>query len=102
VSYANYPAHLQHLQSGTEAALAKHGFDALILCGGVAASRNRFDDQAWPLSPTPAFAHWVPLVEADAFVVVRPGQKPRLVRTVVDDYWEARSVPESDHFWSGF
>src|SRR5258705_4380161 len=66
---ATYSAHLHSLQSGTEAALAAHGYDALILCGGVAASRNRFDDQSWPLSPTPAFAHWCPLVEADAIVV---------------------------------
>jgi Xaa-Pro dipeptidase len=99
---SSYPAHVEQLRAGTEAALVAHDFEALILCSGAAAVKNRFDDQSWPLSPTPAFAHWCPLVEADAYIVVRRGQQPRLVRTVVDDYWEARSVPESDHFWNAF
>lgn len=99
---ATYPGHLSYLQQGYEAALAAHGFEAVILCSGTAASRNRFDDQTWPLMPTPAYSHWCPLVEADAYVVVRPGKKPVLVRTVVDDFWEAAPPPESDHFWAGF
>ena len=99
---AIYQAHLQHLQRGTEAALAEHAFDALVLCSGTAAPRNRFDDQSWPLSPTPTFSHWCPLLEADAYVVVRPGKQPALVRTIVDDYWESQPPVESDHFWAGF
>jgi Xaa-Pro dipeptidase len=102
VNVSGYPAHLHHLQAGTEAALAANGFDAAILCSGAAASKNKFDDQSWPLSPTPAFAHWCPLFEADAYVIVRPGKRPALVRTVVDDYWETQAPPESDHFWSEF
>ncbi len=102
MNVAGYPAHVRQLQTGTEAALAAHGFDALILCSGAAATRNKFDDQSWPLSPTPAFAHWCPLFEPDAYVIVRPGKKPTLVRTVVDDYWETTAPPESDHFWSEF
>lgn len=97
-----YPAHIAYLQHGYEAAMAAHGFDAIVLCSGGAHLKNRFDDQTWPLSLTPAFSHWCPLVEADAFVVVRPGHKPRLVRTVTDDFWETPAVPESDHFWAAF
>ncbi len=99
---ATYPEHLAYLQQGYEAALASHGFDAVVLCGGAAALRNRFDDQSWPVMPTPAFAHWCPLVESDAFVVVKPGARPRLVRTIVDDYWEVTPPPESNHFWPCF
>ena len=99
---ATYPAHLEILQRGYEAALAAHGFDAAILCSGTAAPRSRFDDQSWPVLPTPAFAHWCPLVEADAFVVVRPGARPMLIRTIVSDYWETATPPESDHFWPCF
>ena len=97
-----YQEHIAYLQRGTEAALAQHELDAVVLCSGTAAQKNRFDDQYWPLSPTPAFAHWCPLVEADAYVVVRPGHKPRLVRTIVEDFWETASPPESEHFWSAF
>jgi len=99
---ATYPIHLEVLQRGYDAALVAHGFDAVVLCGGAAAQRNRFDDQAWPVMPTPAFAHWCPLVEADAFVVVAPGVRPRLVRTIVDDFWETTAPPESNHFWPCF
>ncbi len=99
---ATYAEHLAYLQRGYEAALAAHGFDAVVLCSGAAAMRNRFDDQSWPLSPTPAYAHWCPLPEPDAYVIVRPGKKPQLVRTVVDDYWETPAPPESEHFWAGF
>lgn len=103
MSYAAiYGEHLAYLQKGYESAMAAHGFDAIVLCSGAATSKNRFDDQYWPLSPTPAYSHWCPLVEADAYVVVRPGCTPRLVRTVVDDFWETPTPPESDHFWSGF
>ncbi|MEO8843286.1 MAG: Xaa-Pro dipeptidase [Kofleriaceae bacterium] len=102
MSYADYPQHIEHLQRAAEAALAQHKFEALVLCSGTAQARNRFDDQYWPLMPTPAYLHWCPLVEPDAFVVVRPGRRPTLVRTVVDDYWETPTPPESDHFWDAF
>jgi len=102
VDVSGYSTHVRTLQTGTEAALSSAGFDALVLCSGTPTSKNRFDDQAWPLSPTPAFSHWVPLAEADAYVVVRPGKKPTLVRTVVDDFWETQAPPESEHLWSEF
>jgi hypothetical protein len=102
VAYEGYAAHIAHLQKATEAALAKHQFEALVLCSGAAQMKNRFDDQTWPLSPTPTYSHWCPLVEPDAYVIVRPGRKPTLVRTVVDDFWETTTPPESDHFWDAF
>ncbi|HEU0035342.1 MAG TPA: Xaa-Pro dipeptidase [Kofleriaceae bacterium] len=102
MNVAGYPEHIRTLQAGTEAALAAHGYDAVIVCSGTAAPRNRFDDQSWPLCPTPTFNHWLPLFEPDAYLIVQPGKQPKLVRTVVDDYWEQLAPPESDHFWSAF
>jgi Xaa-Pro dipeptidase len=99
---ATYPEHVQYLQHATEQALAQHKYEALVLCSGAPQSKNRFDDQSWPLSPTPAFGHWCPLAEPDAFLIVRAGRKPTLVRTVVDDFWETQAPPESEHFWSAF
>jgi Xaa-Pro dipeptidase len=99
---STYPEHVQSLQRSAEELLAQHQYEALILCSGSPQSKNRFDDQSWPLSPTPAFAHWCPLAEADAFVIVRAGRWPTLVRTMVDDFWETQAPPESEHFWSAF
>ena len=97
-----YPDHVAHLQKATEAILADQKYEALVLCSGTPQSKNRFDDQSWPLNPTPAFAHWCPLAEPDSFLVVRAGRKPTLVRTIVDDFWETTPPPESDHFWDSF
>lgn len=102
MTFETYPDHVAHLQRSTEAILAAHKYEALVLCSGAAQSKNRFDDQSWPLSATPAFTHWCPLAEPDAFIVVRAGRTPTLVRTVVDDFWETTPPPESDHFWSAF
>jgi Xaa-Pro dipeptidase len=99
---ASYQEHIDHLQRATADILASQNYEALVLCSGAPQAKNRFDDQSWPLSPTPTFAHWCPLVEPDAYVVVRPGRKATLVRTLVDDYWETMSPPESDHFWNAF
>jgi Xaa-Pro dipeptidase len=97
-----YPDHVAHLQRSTEAILASQKYEALVLCSGGAQSKNRFDDQSWPLCVTPAFAHWCPLVEPDSYLVIRAGRTPTLVRTIVDDFWETTPPPESDHFWSSF
>lgn len=102
MGFESYPQHIAHLQRQTEAILEKHAFEALVLCSGGAQSKNRFDDQAWPLSPTPAYSHWCPLAEPNAYVVVRAGKRPTLVRTAVADFWETAPPPESDHFWSQF
>lgn len=103
MSFADtYPQHVDFLQRATERVLAEHKYEALVLCAGAPQSKNRFDDQSWPLVPTPAFGHWCPLAEADAFIIVRPGRKPTLVRTVVEDFWETTAPPESDHFWDHF
>lgn len=98
----SYLAHVARLQEGYERVLASHRLDAIVLGSGAAAARSPFDDQYWPLLPTPAFAHWVPLAEPDAFLVIRAGQRPRLLRTRVDDFWEAAPRAEDDHFWDAF
>jgi len=96
---ASYADHIAHLGRACSRILIEDGWDAVVLLSGRAASVNPFDDQHHRLSPTPAFAHWLPLVEPDAAVVVMPGARPRLVRTVVDDFWEGPLPQESDHFW---
>jgi Xaa-Pro dipeptidase len=99
---ALYPGHLATLSSAYERVLAHHQLDAIVLCAGAPALKNRFDDLYRPLSITPAFAHWLPLPEPDAVLVVSAGARPRLVRVVPDDFWETVPTAESAHFWSGF
>lgn len=97
-----YAAHLAALQAAHDRLLADHQLDALIVAAGRPALVNRFDDRYWPLAPTPTFAHWLPLPEADAVLVIRAGARPRLVRVATADFWESPPPLEADHFWSGF
>jgi Xaa-Pro dipeptidase len=92
-----YPAHVAHLNEAYARAAEASGVDTLVLHAGSPAPVDRFDDQYHPLRPTPAFAHFVPLLEPDALVIVRPGRRPALVRPRIDDFWEA--APEAPPDW---
>jgi Xaa-Pro dipeptidase len=95
---ARYADHVAHLAREYARIADSGGWSAIVLLSGRAAAINPFDDQHHRLSPTPAFLHWVPLFEADAALIAVPGARPRLVRTVVDDFWDAPVTLESDHF----
>lgn len=97
-----YADHVARLQDAYGAALAACGFDMLVIHAGVPVRQSGFDDQYWPLRPTPAFAHWLPLVKADAALVIQPGRRPRLFHAEVEDFWESEPVPESERFWEAF
>jgi Xaa-Pro dipeptidase len=99
---ALYPDHLVTLSAAYRNVLARHDLDVIVIAAGAPSLKNRFDDQYRPLVTTPAFAHWLPLPEADAVLVVGATPRPRLVRVVTDDYWETPPSAESTHFWSGF
>ena len=87
-----YASHLAHLQQGAEAALARCGFDALLIASGV--EKYAFlDDRPYLFQPNPHFKHWVPLTtNPDSWLVIRPGRKPKVVYYQPDDYWH---VPPS-------
>jgi Xaa-Pro dipeptidase len=89
-SYAN---HLAHLQAQAQTALARTGFDALLIASGV--EKYAFlDDRPYLFQPNPHFKHWLPLVNHPySWIVIRSGHKPRVIYYQPDDYWH---VPPSD------
>ena len=97
-----YRAHIARIQAGYEQALAAAGFDAAVLHAGEVQEVSRFDDREWPFKPSPSFAHWLPLVEPDAWLVVRPGQRPRLLRCRADSFWEAPTAALPEHVLAHF
>ena len=92
-----YAEHVATRQRLAEAALAATGHDALILSSGRPITYFA-DDQDAPFHATPHFAHWVPLDGPGHVLLVRPGQRPRLVRFAPEDYWFDQS-PLGDPFW---
>jgi Xaa-Pro dipeptidase len=91
-----YAAHVKHLIQTQSAAMAATGVEVLVLHAGSPALKDRFDDQHHPLRPTPAFAHWAPVAEPDALVILREGARPTLVRPRIDDFWEGPPAPPPD------
>jgi Xaa-Pro dipeptidase len=97
-----YQEHVGALERAYAHAMADHRFDGVVITAGRAAIKNRFDDQWWPLAVTPTFAHWLPLREPDAALVIVPGKRPTLLRVKHDDYWDSPPRADGDHFWSSF
>lgn len=99
---ALYPDHVSRLETEYGRAIEEADFGALVIHSGAENKQNHFDDQYWPLRPTPAFTHWLPLREQNAALILVPGSKPKLVRTVAFDFWHSAHAPEGDHFWDRF
>ncbi len=94
--------HCRALQLSCEAVLRAQGLDTLVLHSGTPQKRTSFDDQFWPLRPSPWFMHWLPLEEPGCHLIIRAGKLPLLLRPQEFDFWEAPHPPASDHFWSSF
>jgi Xaa-Pro dipeptidase len=96
---ALFHTHIADRQRTTADALAKTGFDALVISSGKVYTHFA-DDQDAPFHPTPHFAHWCPMTGPHHILVVRPGQKPRLIRYAPEDFWYEQS-PLGNPFWAG-
>jgi Xaa-Pro dipeptidase len=84
---ALYPHHLSQLQRRTEQALSRGGFDHLVVPSGTS-HYQVFDDRDYPYAVNPQFKAWLPLTRAPgSWLVVTPGQKPKLIFLQPFDYW---------------
>lgn len=96
-----YAEHLEVLSARWQAALEQAGFDAAVVAAG--APREYFlDDLPVPFRPNPHFAQWFPDPDcAHSALVIRPGERPRLLFHQPRDYWhQPPSVPDwaEQHF----
>ncbi len=87
-----FTAHLAAVQARTDAALAAHRYDGVVVHSGR--PRDHFlDDHAPPYKANPHFLWWAPLLDApDSFVRYVPGERPRLVFHQPADYWHKPPV----------
>ena len=98
----SYGGHVANLQRAYERALADAGLDAVVLHSGALHPRSSFDYQFWSLRPTPHFQHWLPLAAPECALLVRAGQRPRLIWLRERNFWENPAPPDSDHWQSQF
>jgi len=92
-----YPEHVATRRAQAEAALAAAGYDAMVLSSGAPFTYFA-DDMDAPHHPNAHFASWVPLEGPHHLLLVRPGQRPKLVRFAPEDFWYEQA-PLGSPFW---
>ncbi len=94
---ALYSHHLDVLRQRADQALARGGFDHLVIPSGTR-HYQVFDDRDYPFAVNPNFKAWVPLTRVtDSWIVYTPGKRPQLVFLQPFDYWHV--VPEAPSGW---
>lgn len=92
-----FSEHIKVLQNSLSAILEEKKLDGLIIYSG---SSNFYfaDDQEVPFRPNPHFNHWCPERSPQRLLVLRPEQRPHLIRYAPQDFWyEQQSVDGA--FW---
>ena len=94
---ALYSDHLAVLARRADEALARGGFDHLVVPSGRL-HYQLFDDRDYPYAVNPQFKTWLPLTRLpDSWLVYTPGRRPQLVYHQPHDYWHA--VPAAPSGW---
>jgi len=80
-------SHLDRLERAYAEALARHGFDGVLLYSGRPA-RHHGDDQYASFAAYGHFVHWTGQVGlAHCWLLVRPGEAPVLFLHAPEDFW---------------
>jgi Xaa-Pro dipeptidase len=88
-----YPDHLLTLRRRSDAALARGGFEHLLIAAG-APQYQFLDDRPYPFAVNPHFKHWLPVTKAPgSWLVYTPGHRPKLIYLQPHDYWHV--VPDA-------
>jgi Xaa-Pro dipeptidase len=85
--------HVAVLRQRADTALARGGFDHLVVPSGTL-HYQAFDDRDYPYAVNPQFKAWLPLTRVpNSWLVYTPGQRPKVVFHQPFDYWHV--VPEA-------
>ncbi|GAB2495305.1 Xaa-Pro dipeptidase [Pseudoxanthomonas sangjuensis] len=92
-----YADHLSELKRRADEALARSGFDHLVVPSGTQ-HWQVFDDRDYPYAVNPQFKHWLPLTRLPySWLVHTPGRKPQVIYYQPRDYWHV--VPDAPNGW---
>jgi Xaa-Pro dipeptidase len=94
---ALYSQHVRVLCQRADQALARGGFDHLVIPSGTL-HYQAFDDRDYPYAVNPNFKAWLPLTKVpNSWVVYTPGQRPKVIFHQPFDYWHV--VPDAPNGW---
>lgn len=93
----HYSKHLGTLVARYSDALAKSGHDQIVISAGSQVVVAE-DDRTYPYTPMAFAQQWLPYdLHPDTFIVVKPGEKPRLLWPARADFWHLTpAAPEGD------
>ena len=92
-----YAQHLVELQRRATEALARGGFDHLLVPSGNP-HYQVFDDRDYAYAVNPQFKAWVPLTRnPGSWLVFTPGRRPKVIYLQPLDYWHV--VPQAPSGW---
>ena len=87
-----YADHLAVQRTRADAALARGGFDHLVVPSGTV-HYQVFDDRDYPYVVNPHFKAWLPLTNTPgSWLIYTPGERPKVVYLQPHDYWHV--VPQ--------
>jgi len=94
---ALYADHFATMRRRADEALARGGFDHLVVPSGTQ-HWQVFDDRDYPYAVNPQFKAWLPLTRVPySWLVHTPGRKPTLIYYQPSDYWHV--VPDAPSGW---
>ena len=97
-----YPSHLAELLARAEVALDRGGFEHLLVPSGTL-HYQFFDDRDYPYAVNPQFKAWLPVTRAPgSWLVVTPGQRPKLLFLQPHDYWHVVPAAPSGYWVEHF
>ena len=92
-----YADHLATMKRGADEALARGGFDHLVVPSGTQ-HWQVFDDRDYPYAVNPQFKAWLPLTRLPySWLVYTPGKRPQVIFYQPFDYWHV--VPGAPSGW---
>ena len=99
---ALYPEHLAVLQARAAEALRRGGQEHLLIPSGTL-HYQAFDDRDYPYAVNPQFKAWLPLTRAPgSWLVITPGQRPKLLFLQPHDYWHVVPAAPSGYWVEHF
>ena len=94
---ALYADHLATMKRRADEALARGGFDHLVVPSGTL-HYQVFDDRDYPYAVNPQFKAWLPLTRVPySWLVYSPGKRPQVIFYQPFDYWHV--VPDAPSGW---
>jgi Xaa-Pro dipeptidase len=92
-----YADHIAIMKRRADEALARSGFDHLVVPSGTQ-HYQVFDDRDYPYAVNPQFKAWLPLTRVPySWLVYSPGQRPKVIFYQPFDYWHV--VPDAPSGW---